>query len=112
MAEVFGYAYQRSCALYDGVKESIGEVDAYRVQYRQQRKQVMGQVVANNLHGQDVERHILEFCKEQGIEEPDRFAAGALADLSSLHSGAIVGLGITAQQLENWRKAAPGSSEV
>tara|TARA_R110002049_G_scaffold308839_2_gene514425 strand:- start:12823 stop:14220 length:1398 start_codon:yes stop_codon:yes gene_type:complete len=104
MAEVFSHAYQRSCALYDGVKESIGEVDAYRVQYRQQRKQVMGQVVANNLHGEDVERHILGFCKEQSIEEPDRFTAGALADLSSLHAGAIVGLGITAQQLEVWKE--------
>ena len=106
MAEVFSHAYQRSCALYDGVKESIGEVDAYRVQYRQQRKQVMGQVIANNFHGEDVERYILEYCKEQSIEEPDRFTAGALADLSSIHAGAIVGLGITEQQLEIWKEAA------
>jgi Fic family protein len=104
IAEVFCYAYQRSCALYDGVKESIGEVDAYRVQYRQQRKQVMGQVIAKNLHGEEVERYIFEFIKEQNIEEPDRFAASALADLASLHSGAIVGLGITAQQLEIWKE--------
>jgi len=107
MAEVFSYAYQRSCALYDGVKESVGEVDAYRVQYRQQRKQAMGQVVANNLHGAEAERHILKFCTDQGIEEPERFTAGALADLSSLHEGAIIGLGITAQQLEIWKQAAP-----
>jgi len=105
MVELFCHAYLRSCEQYQATKESLGEIDAFRVQYRQQRKQVMGQVIQDNLHGKNIEDHIEKYCQENTIEQSDRFTAMAITDLESLHIGAIIGLGVTAKQFEMWRES-------
>lgn len=102
MLELFAWAYSRSCEQYGVVKKSLGEIDAFRIQYRQQRKAIMGQVVKHGLHGSAAEELIESYCQEQGVEDIDKFTAMTLADLSTLHAGAIIGLGITEAQLETW----------
>ena len=102
MLELFAWAYSRSCELYGVVKESLGEIDAFRIQYRQQRKAVMGQIIRQGLHGTEAEQFIMAYCRKQNIEDIDKFAAMTLADLGSLHAGAIIGLGITEAQFNIW----------
>ena len=107
MLELFAWAYSRSCQQYGMVKKSLGEIDTFRIQYRQQRKAVMGQIVKQVLHGPKAEKLIEEYCQEQGIANIDKFTAMTLADLSTLHAGAIVGIGITESQLEAWLSSKP-----
>lgn len=107
MLELFAWAYSRSCKQYGVVRNSLGEIDAFRVQYRQQRKAIMGQIVRKDLHGSAAERLIDEYCQDQEISDIDRFTAMTLADLSTLHTGAIIGLGITEAQLDMWLLSRP-----
>lgn len=102
MLELYAWAYLRSCEQYGVVKKSLGEIDAFRIQYRQQRKEVMGLVVKKCLHGKKAEDLIEEFCQEHEIKDIAKFTAMTLADLSTLHAGAIIGLGITETQLNKW----------
>jgi Fic family protein len=102
MLELFSWAYLRSCEQYGVVKKSLGEIDAFRIQHRQQRKEVMGLVVKKCLHGKPAENLIEDFCLQHDIKEAAKFAAMTLADLSTLHVGAIIGLGITEVQLNKW----------
>jgi hypothetical protein len=102
MLDLFCWAYSRSANLYRVVKDSLGEIDAFRIQYRAQRKAVMGQIVKQNLHGIDAEKLITNYCQQNNIAETDKFTAMTLADLSALHAGAIIGLGITEDQLNSW----------
>ncbi len=102
MLDLFCWAYVRSCKQYGVVKQSLGEIDAFRIQYRQQRKEVMGLVVRDGLHGEAVEKCIEEYCADRKIAETDKFTAMTLADLSGLHAGAIIGLGISKAQLNAW----------
>ena len=110
MLDVFHWAYLRSCEHYDVVKDSLGEIDPFRIEYRQQRKYVMGQVILNGLHGKELERHIKNYCRDNNISNADIFTAMALADLSNLHEGAIVGLGITKNQFEDWKNKSKNIS--
>ena len=103
MLDLYCWAYLRSCNQYSVVKESIGEIDGFRIQYRQQRKEVMGQIIRDDLHGSQLEQSIFDYCQEHDIIDTDKFTAMTLADLAVLHTGAIVGLGITASQLESWQ---------
>lgn len=103
LVELFCYAYLRSCKQYQAAKDSLGEIDAFRVLYRQQRKQVMRQVIKNKLHGKKIEQHIENYCQKNNIEQNDKFIAMTLTDLKSLHAGAIIGLGITEKQFVTWR---------
>ncbi|CBL45503.1 Conserved hypothetical protein [gamma proteobacterium HdN1] len=105
MLELFAWAYLRSCEQYGVVKKSLGEIDAFRIQYRQQRKEVMGLVVRKGLHGKKAEDLIEDFCQQHNIKDTAKFTAMTLADLSTLHAGAIIGLGVTEAQLNKWQKA-------
>lgn len=104
LLELYAWAYLRSCEQYGVVKKSLGEIDAFRIQYRQQRKEAMGQVVRSGLHGTPAEKFIEDFCLKYGIKDVAKFTSMTLADLSTLHSGAIIGLGITESQLNKWLK--------
>ena len=107
MVDLFAWAYSRSCKQYGVVKKSLGEIDAFRIQYRQQRKEVMGKIVRQGLHHAEAEELIEKYCEEQNIKDTDKFSAMTLADLSSLHAGAIIGLGITESQLNAWISNKP-----
>jgi len=102
MLDLFCWAYVQSCKQYSVVKQSLGDIDAFRIQYRQQRKEVIGHVVRNGLHGEAIEIYIEKYCLDKNIVEKDRFTAMTIADLSSLHAGAIIGLGISETQLNVW----------
>ena len=104
MLDLYCWAYRRSCEQYPVVKDTPGAIDALRVEYQQQRKDVMRQIAKKALRGVDAERLIEVYCRENNIEEADRFAAMTLADLKTLHSGAIAGLGISAEELPRWTK--------
>lgn len=107
MCDLFFWAYSRSCQQYGVVKKSLGEIDAFRIQYRQQRKEVMGLVVKQKLHGKQAENFIEQYCHDNEISDTGKFTAMTLADLSTLHAGAIIGLGITETQLDAWLEKKP-----
>jgi len=107
MLELYAWAYMRSCEQYGVVKKSLGEIDAFRIQYRQQRKEVMGLVVKKGLHGKPAENWIEDFCQQHDIKDAAKFTVMTLADLSTLHAGAIIGLGITEAQLNKWLVKKP-----
>lgn len=67
----------------------------------------MGLVVKKGLHGKKAESLIEDFCQQHGIKDAARFTVMTLADLSTLHSGAIIGLGITETQLNKWLEKRP-----
>ncbi|MBV1878709.1 MAG: Fic family protein [Pseudomonadales bacterium] len=104
MLDLYCWAYIRSCKQYSVVKKSLGEIDAYRIQYRQQKKQVMGLVVKQGLHGKQAEDFIEHYGHEHGIANTDKFTAMTLAELSTLHAGAIIGLSITEGQFDAWKE--------
>ncbi len=107
MRDLFCWAYIRSCQQYRIAKQSLGGIDAFHIQYRQQRKEVLGLMVRDGLHGKEVEKRIEKYCADRDIAETDKFTAIILADLSSLHVGAIIGLGISAAQFNVWLAAKP-----
>ena len=68
---------------------------------------MMGEIIRRVLHGSAAEKLIENYCQDQEISDSDRFTAMTLADLSTLHAGAIIGLGITEMQLEKWLSSRP-----
>ncbi len=107
MLELFVWAYSRSCDLYGIVKKSLGQIDVFRIQYRQQRKAVMGQVVRQGLHGKAAQDLIETFCRKKSIANINKFVAMTLADLSTLNAAGMIGLGITEAQLTSWLLQKP-----
>lgn len=49
MREVFMWAYERSCARYSAVRQSLGDPDPFRITYRQPLMQTVGEVVLGRM---------------------------------------------------------------
>jgi hypothetical protein len=49
LRDVFIWAYQRSCARYSAVRQSLGEPDPFRFKYREQIKKLVARVVLDCL---------------------------------------------------------------
>jgi hypothetical protein len=101
-AEVFNLAYLSSCEKYTVVKASLGHIDVYRVKYRRERKAVLGDIIREQLTGKDIELTLERYCDNNQIEEKDKFVSIAITELNNLHSGAIIGLGVTEGMFYAW----------
>ena len=102
--ELFEWAYLRSCQQYEVIKESLGEIDPFRIQTRKLRKTAMGHIVREQLSQQAMLAFLQDFCAENNIVETDKFVQMTLHDLEHLHLGAIVGLGITQSMFTQWQQ--------
>ena len=102
MLEVFRWAYLQSCNQYGAVKDSIGEIDFYRVRYRALRKEVLGDIIRREIHGRDIDGYVKKIASKYDIENPEKFLRIVREDAKYLHEGAIVGLNISIDQFRNW----------
>jgi len=103
-AELFYLAYIRSSKKYLRVKESVGVIDTYRVRFRKERKEILGDIIREGITGRAIEFALEAYCNKSKIENPDKFVAIALTELNNIHSGAVVGLGVTEGMLIKWQE--------
>lgn len=101
--ELFEWAYLRSCQQYDVVKESLGEIDTYRVQHRADRKFSMGHIIRQKLDETAANQYLEQYCLDNNIPSADKFISMTLSDLAQLHEGSIIGLGITEKMFIDWK---------
>ena len=102
MLEVFRWAYLQSCNQYSPVKDTPGDFDFYRVRYRTLRKEVLGDIIRGEIHGQDIDGYVQKITSKNGIENPEKFLRNVREDAEYLHEGAIVGLNISIDQFRIW----------
>lgn len=102
--EVFLWAYERSSEQYKIVEQSIGVIDSYRIKYRSERKQVIGEIIRGMIVGVEVQAHLELFCTENKIQNADKFISITTVELDKLHSGAIISLGVTENIFLIWKE--------
>lgn len=105
LRDVFVWAYKRSCARYSAVRQSLGDPDPFRLQYRQHITQVVATVVREKMSKQQAIGHIHRFAQEQ-IEVPDRerFIEVVENQLLSLHEGNIARYRLRPSEFHAWRE--------
>jgi Fic family protein len=103
LAQLYVWSYLRSCKHYETRSKSLG-IDTLRVKYRQQRRQLIADIVTQQLHDSAQEEHINTYLKEN-IPKNDqkKFVADLQHDLNTLASYNIAGMGITQKQLKEWK---------
>ncbi len=101
--ELFEWSYLRSCQQYSTVKESVGEIDSYRILHRNSRKLAMGHIIRNKLTGNLINPFLQQYCIDNNIPTAEKFISMTINDLKQLHLGAIIGLGITEKAFIEWK---------
>lgn len=105
LRDVFTWAYQRSCARYSAVQQSLGDPDPFRVKYRKEISEFVASVVRRGFDKSEAARWIAEKA-EQKIEAADRarFVEIVETELGSLHQGNIARYHLRPAEFTAWRK--------
>ncbi|MDA9982365.1 Fic family protein [Gammaproteobacteria bacterium] len=108
LRDVFVWAYERSCARYSAVRQSLGDPDPFRFRYRILLAEVVAEIVRRHMDKKAAAAFIKQCALEEVIQEDQvRFIEVVETEMMSLHEGNIARhrLRPTEYQawLEHWR---------
>jgi Fic family protein len=102
LIDLYVYSYMRTCAAYDATVKAMG-FDEVRVRYRQQRREVLREVILQKLTGNRLKKFVeKEAQKVVLLEHRSNFVEDVWEDLKQIDESRIVGLGVTVGQLKKW----------
>ena len=104
LRDVFVWAYERSCAEYQVVRQTLGEPDPFRLKYRDLTRSTVQEVVQQTA-GPDLAMEVIERAARSSIPAGDRarFLAMIETELNGLHEGNIVRYKLSLEEWERWR---------
>ncbi|MBV6274126.1 Fic family protein [Alcaligenaceae bacterium CGII-47] len=104
LADLFVWAYKRSCARYSVVRQTLGEPDPFRVRYRRLIAEAVAAVVRGGLNQSEAVAWIRQRAREQ-LPEADRarFLEIVETQLMALHAGSIARYHVRPGEFEVWR---------
>tara|TARA_R110000787_G_scaffold164366_3_gene277487 strand:- start:14404 stop:15798 length:1395 start_codon:yes stop_codon:yes gene_type:complete len=104
LADVFVWAYERSCARYSAVRQSLGEPDPFRLRYREPIARLVTEVVKGVQNKQAAVSLIRSFSGDQIIQgDRNRFIEMVETELMSLHEGNIARYRLKLSEFERWK---------
>lgn len=105
LRDVFVWAYQRSCARYSAVRQSLGDPDPFRVKYRTEIREFVAKVVRDCM---DKRAAIGWIANKTGIKiqlaDRARFIEVIETELSCLHEGNIARYRLRPAEFHAWRQ--------
>jgi Fic family protein len=104
LRDVFVWAYERSCARYSAVRQSLGEPDPFRLRYRNLVADVVAEIVRDSLDKKAAAAFIKRRA-DQDVPQADqaRFIEVVETEVMSLHEGNIARYRIQPSQYRIWR---------
>lgn len=104
LRDVFVWAYERSCQRYIAIRQSLGEPDPFKMRFRNELIDVVGDIVRGRAQPtvEEVTR-----ATDQRIQEPylDQFVRTAIEELESLHEGNFARFRLRTSEYLAWKEA-------
>ncbi|UZN52123.1 Fic family protein [Cupriavidus cauae] len=102
LRDVFVWAYQRSCARYSAVRQSVGEPDPFRMRYRIQIGETVAQVVRMRMNKVQAVAFIRSRAEQLAEQDRSRFVEVVETQLMTLHLGSIARFRLRPSEFEKW----------
>ena len=105
LRDVFVWAYERSCARYSAVRQSLGEPDPFRLRYRQEVAEAVAEVVRGRMDKKSAGA-LIQRRNVDSVPKADRarFAEIVETQLMSLHEGNIARYRLRPSEYQAWRE--------
>jgi Fic family protein len=102
LADVFAWAYERSCQQYRAIADSLPQPDPFKRMYRDVLADVIGEIVRK---GWSVEPLIIEREAANLVppEDRTRFVGMAIDELKGLHDGNIARYRLRLSEFRDWK---------
>ena len=104
LRDVFVWAYERSCARYSAVRQSLGEPDPFRIQHRTLIADTVAHVVRHRMTKPQAIGYVRDVAL-QSLPTPDqaRFVEVVDDQVMSLHEGNIARYRLRPSEFAAWR---------
>jgi Fic/DOC family len=105
LRDVFLWAYERSALQYAAVRQSLGEPDPFRLRYRNEIREVVGEIVRGPLGRREALAYLREWS-ERVIDQPSRgqFRETVETELLALHEGNFARYRIRPSEFRAWQE--------
>ena len=111
LKDVFIWAYERSAARYEAVRQSLGEPDPFRLKHRDGLREVVGDIVRRGMDRKAAIAQLASWANEN-IEpaEREQFREITENELLGLHEGNFARYQIRPAEFEAWQQAWTGAT--
>lgn len=107
LRDVFVWAYERSCARYSAVRQSLGEPDAFRMRYRPLVAETVAELVRSGIKRKDAAAFIKQRALDKvARQDQARFIEVVEAEIMALHEGNIARYRLRPPEYHRWREVA------
>lgn len=104
LKDVFVWAYHRSAQQYAAQRQSLGEPDEFRLEYRDQIRQLVLQIVSENADQTSSDIMINAKALNLPMAIREKFIQTVKTELVSLHEGNIARYFIRPSQFKTWKQ--------
>jgi Fic family protein len=104
LRDVFVWAYKRSCARYSAARQSLGDPDHFRLQYREKIAEVVTHVVRQQMSKLQAVRHIQQVAQKIEALHRPRFIEVVETQLLHLHEGNMARYRLRPSEFSQWRE--------
>ncbi len=104
LRDVFVWAYQRSCARYAAVRQSLGDPDPFRLKHRAVIGDAVRAVVQGKMNAAATKRMLPKHATTLPPGERAQFIGVVQKELSALHLGSIMRYRLRPSEFEAWTK--------
>lgn len=105
LRDVFVWAYERSCARYSAVRQSLGEPDKFRLRYRDRIAKLVADIVNTGMGKKSAVAAIKEYTvNEIDTADQARFIEVTETELMNLHEGNMARYRIRPSDFSEWKK--------
>ncbi len=105
LRDVFIWAYERSCARYSAVRQSLGEPDPFRLQHRTMIIGLVSEIVRSEMDKKEATSQIRQVAGQQIVpEERAYFVEVIETELMGLHEGNIARYRLRLSEYEQWKQ--------
>lgn len=104
LRDVFVWAYERSCARYSAIRQSLGEPDPFRLRHRSALMEVIGDVVRGRMDKKAAVAFLsLRSGELMTAAESQQFMSMAEAELASLHDANFARFRLRPSEFAAWK---------
>jgi Fic family protein len=104
LKEVFIWTYEKSAARYAAIRQTLGEPDPFRLQYRNQLRTLLKHILVNGLSPEQASIWIKTFALDIIESDRSKFIDVVDEELLSLHEGNFARYLVTPSQFSHWKQ--------
>lgn len=104
LKDVFIWAYERSAVRYAAIRQTVGEPDPFRTRYRNEIRELITEIISNNLSPKEGSEKIKRKANEILKVDQDRFIEYVESELLGIHEGSFARFRVSPSEFRKWKE--------